>query len=128
VLFFDNFEEFGHGSELRDPERVLPDKLPANNNPAPPPAISIITSIDNGERLSINSWLSSVAQASIKISNISRVTGLAGLLYRKITTSSAKRAKWATLVISVISGLLSSQNHRNISHHFHRCKTSHYSS
>jgi Ni/Fe-hydrogenase subunit HybB-like protein len=30
--------------------------------------------------------------------------------------------------ISVISGLLSSQNHRNISHHFHRCKTSHYSS
>jgi Na+/H+ antiporter NhaD/arsenite permease-like protein len=30
--------------------------------------------------------------------------------------------------VTVISGLLSSQNHRNISHHFHRCKTSHYSS
>jgi len=31
-------------------------------------------------------------------------------------------------VLDVISGLLSSQNHRNISHHFHRFKTSHYPS
>ena len=38
------------------------------------------------------------------------------------------REEFEQHLLAVISGLLSSQNQRDITHHFHRIKTSHYSS